>query len=387
MPHAGSAATTQRATHAEINLTSFRHNLNLARTALRPGVKTMAVVKADAYGHGALPCSKAALDAGADWLGVGILEEGLELRQHGIDAPVLVLGSVFPHEIDALIRGGLSTILSDYRLARALSRQAARAGKTVGVHIKVDTGMGRLGVLPEDFLCLVERVLERKNLRIEAVSTHFSSADEDDPEFTLSQLSRFNRAVEQLRAAGRPVPLLHCANSSALIKFPQTWFDMVRPGLILYGALPSPKLKPHLKNLAGGGELLPVMQWKSRIIQINRIPKGSGLSYGKNHVVSRDSLIATLPAGYADGLSRNLSGKMNVLIRGRKARQVGTICMDMCLIDVTDIPEAQVGDEAVILGRQGQEAISAEELAQQNGTVPYEILCAVSKRVPRVYLP
>ncbi|MBI4389681.1 MAG: alanine racemase, partial [Nitrospinae bacterium] len=377
MPHASPAPATQRATHAEIDLSAFRHNLKLVRSALRPGVKTMAVVKADAYGHGALPCSKAALDAGADWLGVGILEEGIELRRHGIESPVLVLGSVFPDEIDGLIRGNLSTVLSDYRLAQALSRQAAREGKTAGVHIKVDTGMGRLGVLPEDFPALVERVLELKNLRIEAVSTHFSSADEDDPEFTLSQLSRFDRALERLRAAGVAVPLAHCANSSALIKFPQTWFDMVRPGLILYGALPSPKLKPHLKNLTGG-ELLPVMQWKSRIIQINRLPKGSCLSYGKNHVVSRDSLIATLPAGYADGLSRNLSNKMKVIVRGKKAPQVGTICMDMCLIDVTGIPEARVGDEAVILGSQGQETISAEELAAQNGTVPYEILCAVS---------
>lgn len=378
--------TIPRATFAEIHLDNFRNNLLSVRHMLDPHVKIMAVVKADAYGHGAIPCAKAAVDAGADYLGIGILEEGLELRRNGITAPILVLGSIFQDEIEDLVHYDLSTVLCTQSLAEALSRSAGKVGKTVGVHIKIDTGMGRLGVLPENLLQLMEKVRQYSNLRIEGVSTHISSADDEDPGYTLMQLSRFTETVAKLKSAGIHIPLVHCANSATLLKFHQSWFNMVRPGLMLYGALPSPSLKPYFAP-HNDRNFSPVMQLKSRIIQINSIPKGHFLSYGKRYVTQRDSLIATLPVGYADGLTRCLSNKMSVLIRGKRVPQVGTICMDMCLIDVTEIPDAQVGDEAVIFGHQQGETIAVEEVARQSGTLPYETLCAVSKRVPRIYLP
>lgn len=378
--------TVPRATYVEIHLDSFRHNLLAVRSILSSAVKILAVVKADAYGHGAVPCAKAAIDTGADYLGVGILEEGIELRENGITAPILVLGGIFPNDAKDLIQYNLSTVLSGQNLAKSLSQEADKAGKTVGVHIKIDTGMGRLGVLPENLIPLLEYIRQYKNLLIEAVSTHFSSADEEDPGYTLLQLSRFNSALTQLKTAGVAIPITHCANSAALLKFPQSWFNMTRPGLLLYGALPSPSLKPYA-ILRNDGRFQPVMHWKSRIIQINRIPKGHYLSYGRNYMTPRDSLIATLPVGYADGLTRRLSGKMSVLVNGKKISQVGNICMDMCLIDVSELPDVRVGDEAVIFGRQKEETITVEEVAEQCGTLPYEILCAVSKRVPRIYLP
>lgn len=384
LPHA--PMTIPRATFAEIHLDRFRDNLLAIRTDLSPDVKILAVVKADAYGHGAVACAKTAVDAGADYLGISILEEGIELRQNGITSPILVLGGIFENEIEEFLQHNLSTVLSTSNMAHSLAKEAEKSGKTVGVHIKVDTGMGRLGVLPENFLPLVEQIRQHKNLHIEAVSTHFSSADDEDPGYTLFQLSRFNEILAQLKTAGIQIPLIHCANSAALLKFPQSWFNMVRPGLILYGALPSPTIKPYVTTL-DAKKFYPVMQWKSRIIQINHIPKEHYLSYGRKHMTQKESLIATLPVGYADGLTRRLSGKMSVLIHGKRLPQVGNICMDMCLIDITEVPDAQVGDEAVIFGSQLEETITVEEVAEQCGTLPYEILCAVSKRVPRVYFP
>ncbi len=346
------------------------------------------MVKADAYGHGAIPCAQAAVEEGVDWLGVGIVQEGIELRASGVSSPVLVLGSVFPNETEALIQHGLSTVLTTQTLADALDKAATKAGKTIGVHVKVDTGMGRLGATPENFPALLERVAKSKNLVVQGISTHFSCADEDDSEYTRLQISRFNEALEQVEKSGLDVPYIHSANSAAMIKYPETWHNLTRPGLILYGALLSESLKPFVEKFTEGGDRFqPVMQWKSRIIQINTLPPGAGLSYGKTHSAGRESRIATLPLGYADGLARNLSNKMQVLIRGGKAPQVGNICMDMILIDVTDVPEALEGDEVVIFGKQGEETIRVEEVAAQSETLPYETLCAVGKRVPRIYLP
>ncbi len=377
----------QRATYAEINLNAFRGNLRTVKTALGPEVGVLAVVKADAYGHGAVPCAQAAVEVGADWLGVGIVQEGIELRESGLSAPILVLGSVFPNEVEALIQHDLSTVLTTHALADALEKAAAQAGKTVGVHVKVDTGMGRLGATMEDFPSLLERVGKSKNLVVQGVSTHFSCADEEDPEYTRLQISRFREVLERAEKSGLDVPYIHSANSAAMIKYPETWHNLTRPGLILYGALLSEALIPFAESFAKGvGGFQPVMQWKSRIIQVNTLPPGAGLSYGKTQSTRRESRIATLPLGYADGLARNLSNKMHVLVRGRRTPQVGNICMDMILIDVTEVPEAREGDEVVIIGTQGEESIRVEEVAAQSGTLPYETLCAVGKRVPRVYL-
>ncbi|MEE9499439.1 MAG: alanine racemase [Nitrospinaceae bacterium] len=379
-----------RATVAEIHLSNLRHNVQALRSLMKPGVQMMAVVKANAYGHGALSCTQAVLDAGADTLGVGIVSEGIELREQGIQAPIQVLVGIFPDEADDLIQHNLTTTLHSRSLAETLAQRAGLLEKEVGVHIKVDTGMGRLGVSPDQLPGLAEFITGLKNIRIESIFTHFSSADDEDPGFTQNQIERFQSALDQLKKAKFNVPLAHCANSAALLQFPESQYDRVRPGIALYGALPAPALATVVESLSLENKnfsLRPVMQWKTRILTLNSLPKGTPVSYGKKFVTQRDSRIATLPVGYADGLGRLLTNRMQVLVRGHKVPQVGTICMDMCMIDVTDIAEAQEGDEVVLFGQQGKETITADEMAAQAGTVPYEILCGVSKRVPRIYLP
>jgi alanine racemase len=375
--------TTQRATVAQIDLNAFKHNLGKIRSLLDPQVKILAVVKANAYGHGAIPCAKAALDAGADWLGVAILEEGVELRYSGIGAPILVMGGILPDEAKNLIQYGLSTGVSDYSLARELSRQAEKQGKTVGVHLKVDTGMGRLGMAPEKLPGFVEEMQAVKNIRVEGIFTHLSSADEADPEFTLGQLDRLSQSIDSLKSKGVALPAIHAANSSAILNFPASHLDMVRPGISLYGTL---GLSAKSSNPNTSPELKPVMQWKTKILQISKLPKGTSLSYNRQFTTDRDSVIAVLPVGYGDGLNRRLSNNMEVLVKGKRAPQVGTICMDLSLIDVTDIEGVQCQDEVVLFGQQGNETITVDEMAERCGTISYEILCNVSERVPRVYL-
>ena len=385
----------QRATVVEIDLDAFRHNLRTLKSLVGP-VAVMAVVKADAYGHGAIPCAQAAVEVGVDCLGVGIIQEGIELRENGITSPILVLGGVFPNEVGDLIHHNLSTSLSTSAQACAIASEAERAGKTIGIHIEVDTGMSRLGVQPEGFGDLLENVANYKNLKIEGIFTHLTSADEEDPEPTRRQLSLFDRTLEKLQAGKLSEPpnvagplFIHSANTAGLLRFPESQYNLVRPGISLFGSLPSPVLKPILDRKAKAKNLeplRPVMRWKTRIIQVQTLRKGTAVSYGGCHVIDRDSRIATLPLGYADGLSRGLSNNMEVLVQGKRAQQVGTICMDMCLVDVTEISNAEAGEEAVIFGHQGGSVITAEELAVRTNTIPYEIFCAVGKRVPRIYL-
>lgn len=371
-------------------MSNLRHNVQALRSLLKPDVQLMAVVKADAYGHGALPCTQVVLNAGADILGVGIVSEGIELREQGIQAPIQVLVGIFPDEVDDLIQHNLTTTLYSRSMAEKLSQRANLQNKEVGVHLKVDTGMGRLGIAPDQLPALVEFIKGLKNIRIESIFTHFSSADNADPGFTQVQIERFQSSLNLLKKAKFNVPLAHCANSAALLQFPESQYNLVRPGICLYGALPAPGLATVIESLTAKNKkfsLLPVMQWKTRILSINSLPRGSSVSYGKKFVTQRDSRIAILPVGYADGLERLLTHRMNVLVRGQQAPQVGTICMDMSMIDVTDIAEAQEGDEVVLFGQQGKESISADEMAARAGTISYEILCGVGKRVPRIYLP
>ncbi len=382
-----------RATFAEINLKAFKHNLQNLKTITEPttgpGSGIMAVIKADAYGHGAIACAQAAVDSGVNYLGVGIIEEGIELRENGITDPILILGSIFPDEVADLVRHDLATILCAPHLAQALAKEAEKQGKTVNVHIKVDTGMNRLGVLPENLLPLVETISNLPTLKLEALSTHFSSADDEDTSITTQQIELFQKTLIDLQKAGAAMPpLTHLANTSALFRFPESRSKMVRPGLILYGALPSPILNSVVQEICQKENLQnfqPVMQWKSKIILLKSVQKGQPLSYSRKYHTQKDSLIATLPIGYADGLPRNLSNNMEVLVKGKRTPQVGTICMDMILIDVTEVPDVQMGDEVVIFGKQGEEEISVEELAKKSDTIPYEILCNIGKRVPRVY--
>ncbi len=377
-----------RATRAEINLKAFKHNLQNLKAILGSDTGIMAVIKADAYGHGAIPCAKAAVESGIDYLGAGVIEEGIELRKNGVKDPILILGSIFPDEVADLVHHNLSTILCTSQLAEALSKEAEKQGKTVNIHIKVDTGMNRLGVLPENLLALTEKICKLPNLKIEALSTHFSSADDEDLSITNHQMELFQKALVKLQKTGVIPPLTHLANTSALFRFPESRSKMVRPGLILYGALPSPILIPMVPEMCQKENLKnfePVMQWKSRVILLKSVQKGQALSYSRKYFTNKESLIATLPIGYADGLPRRLSNNMEVLIRGKRAPQVGTICMDMTLIDVTEIPDVQMEDEVVIFGSQGEEVIQVEELAHKAHTIPYELLCNVGKRVPRTY--
>ena len=387
--------TFHRATLAEINLDAFRHNLRTIKTIFGRDTAIMAIIKADAYGHGAIQCARAALKEGINYFGVGIIQEGIELRESGISSPILILGGVYPGEVKDLIKYNLSTSLSNATLVNAISKQAKLNGRKTGVHIKVDTGMSRLGVKPEGFSHLLKSVMNAKNLTIEGVFTHLARADEEDFQVTDNQISCFSKVLEEknisnfseLFITSDPL-LIHCANTAGLLCFPKSRFNMVRPGISLYGSLPSSVLNRTLSNLLkdkGCTELRPVMSWKTKILQIQTLLKGTSVSYGGRYITQRDSRIATLPVGYADGLNRRLSNKMDLLIRGKRAKQVGTICMDMCLVDVTDIPDITMGEEVVIFGMQGNAQILVEELATHAGTIPYEILCGVSKRVPRIY--
>jgi alanine racemase len=368
-----------RATRAEIDLQAFRRNLEYLQNYLSPQTRTMAVIKADAYGHGAVPCAKMAISGGATYLGAGVIEEGIELRESGLDTPILILDSIFPDEAEDLVRHDLTTVICSLPLAQALSKEAGKQHKSVSIHIKVDTGMNRLGVLPENLTKLLDQIRILPNLKIEGISTHFSSADDKDLSITQAQLKKFRSILAKME----DIPLVHCANTSALLKVPESHFNMVRPGLILYGALPSASLQTIINQEENPFQ--PVMQWKSQVILIKPIAKGQSISYSASFRTSQNSLVATLPIGYADGLHRSLSNKMEVLIRGKRAPQIGNICMDMTLIDVTEVQGVEVGDEVVLFGKQEGQVISVEEMAEKGKTIPYEILCNVGKRVPRLY--
>ena len=390
--------TENRATFAEINLDSFRHNLHSIKSLIGPDVGTMAIIKADAYGHGAIQCAHAAIKEQVNYIGVGIIQEAIELRENGITSPILILGGIYPNEIEDLIKYNLSTSLSSSVIASAISKKAEQANKSVGVHIKIDTGMGRLGIQPEDFLSLLNNIITCKNLKIEGIFTHLSSADEEDPETTHHQISIFSNVLKKLHTTNFSKMisennriLFHSANTAGLLRFPESRFDLVRPGISLFGSFPSPTVASVFDSLTNENKatkLRPVMNWKTKIIQIQTLRKGVPISYGGRYVTKNDrTRIATIPVGYADGLSRRLSNNMELLVKETRVKQVGTICMDMCLIDVTSLPDVKMGDEVVIFGSQGNGQIKVEELATKADTIPYEILCGVGKRVPRIYIP
>jgi alanine racemase len=367
-----------RATHAEIDLEAFKENLLIVKERIGASKKILAVVKADAYGHGALPLSKKGLEAGVDMLGVGIVEEGIELREKGIDAPILVLGGILENQVEEIVDYDLSLVLFSEKVATLLSKRAAEKGKVVRVHVKVDTGMVRLGIPLHEVLGFFKKIWDLKGIEVEGVLTHLACADEKEKEMTKIQLSRFDEILKELRAGQFEVPLAHAANSAAIINFPESYYSMVRPGIMLYGS--------YLGEKSRELTLKPVMTWKTKIINLLEISEGEGVSYGHRFFSKRRSVIATLPVGYADGYSRLLSNRGKVIINGKKVPIVGTVCMDMCMADVTDIPDVKVGDEVVLMGRQKSEEITAEEIAGLIDTISYEVYCKVSARVPRVYV-
>ena len=372
--------TQIRQTWVEINLDHIAHNVKEFRRLLGHKVAIMAVVKADGYGHGAVEIAREALKAGASHLAVALPEEGLALRRAGIEAPILLFGSTGAEQVPLLLQYRLTPSLYDLETARAYSGRLAGGGERLPVHIKIDTGMGRVGVLAPAAVELIAAVSAMPGLRLEGLYSHLAAADEADRIYTERQLESFNRILKACRERGLPVPLCHIANSAAAIAYPEARFDMVRLGISMYGCYPS-------AFLAGQAvRLLPVLSFKSKISFLKEVPAGTSISYGCTYTTGAPALIATVPVGYADGYMRSLSNKGRVLVRGKAVPVVGRICMDQMMIDVTAVPGVAVGDEVALYGSQGNAQVSVDEAAELAGTISYELLCAVGKRVPRYYL-
>jgi alanine racemase len=378
---------------AEIDLGALAHNVGQLRRATRPEARLMVAVKADAYGHGAVPVARRALESGADALGVARLPEALALREAGIQAPILVFGYTPPAQTQAVVANDLIQTVYDPQTARAYDAAARQCKGRMRIHLKVDTGMGRLGMLPDDRRCppdgpaaataAIEEaraIAALSNLNLEGVFTHFASSDSADKSYTQWQFENFRDFLARLQQAGLTVSVRHAANSGAIIDLPQTHLDMVRAGISLYGLYPSDEVD------RGRIDLKPVLSLKARIIHLKCVPTGTSISYGMTFTTSQSTVIATVPIGYADGYSRLLSNRGHMLVRGRRAPIVGRVCMDLTMLDVGHIDAVAMEDEVVAIGRQEDEEISADEIAAQVGTINYEVTAALTGRVPRVFI-
>jgi alanine racemase len=374
---AAAAFSSDRPTVAVVSLDALDHNYN-AVVRLAQGRRVLPVVKAGAYGHGAVEISRRLLTLGADTLGVALIEEGGELRDAGIDAPILVMGATFPEQAEAMVSLKLTPVVYSTSGARALSEAARKHNTTINVHVKIDTGMGRLGITPEEAPELIDSFRKLGTLSVQGLMTHFADADLQDKAFASRQMDRFDGLLKALEAKNIQVPERHVANSAAVLAFPRAFFTLVRPGLMLYGYNP-------LEEVNGNADLRPVLSLVTRIAFIKKVPSGTTISYGRTFTTKRESVIATLPLGYADGYARGLSNKGEALVRGARVPLVGRVCMDMCMIDVTDVPAVREGDEVVLIGGQGNERITADDIAAKTGTIAYEVLCGISSRVPRLY--
>lgn len=366
-------------TWAEIDLDAIAHNVAAFKRHVGERTEIFAVVKANAYGHGALPVARAALAAGAARLAVHRASEGIELRQAGLDAPILLMGYTPPAGAAEVIRWRLTPSLMTLAFAQALSAQAGAAGAVAPVHIKVDTGMSRYGLLPGEVVDFARSLLGLPGIRLEGLFTHFATADAADQTHLRQQLAVFQDILTALRAAGIAIPLVHAANSAATMRLPESHFDAVRIGIAMYGLDPSDEWPPVFP-------IRPALTLKSRVSRVRTLPPGSGISYGRTYVTSAPTTVALVPAGYGDGYHRILSNRGSVLIRGQRAPIRGRVCMDQCVADVTHIPGVTQDDEVVLVGRQGGAQISAEEVARLAGTINYEVTTSLLPRVARVYV-
>jgi len=362
-----------------VDLDAIAFNARQMQQVVGANVPLLAVVKANAYGHGMLPVARTLLSAGASGFCVASVDEGGELRAAGIDAPVLVLSATLPEEAEAMVEYDLTPAVGSWEVAESLNRAAERAGRPLNVHVKVDTGMGRFGVWHEEAEEFIARLTALPHLRWQGVLTHFSSADEDDLTVTIQQTNFFAQLRARLSTSYH-VPTFHAANSAAALRLPESHFDAIRPGLALYGVPPYP-LIPHPSSLIPS--LRPAMSLKTRITFLKRVPAGCALGYGGTHITSQPTTIAILPIGYADGYPRSLSNRGVVLVRGQRCPVAGRVTMDSILVDVGAIENVKVGEEAVIFG----EGLPVEEVSALAGTIPYEILCGIGQRVPRIYAP
>jgi alanine racemase len=370
--------TAARLRWADVDLGAVSHNVTQVRDRLRAGTGMIAVVKAGGYGHGAVAVGREALGAGADWLAVATLEEASELRAAGIEAPVLLLGPVAEGAEREAVSLGIRLTVYEAGGAERLSRAASGMGDPVPIHLKVDTGMARLGCPPAEAATLAQRLLELPGLALEGLWTHFAEADDPASERTEAQLGAFLAVVAQLAAAGIRPSLLHCANSAAALLYPDSQLDMVRCGLPIYG------YHPTVSPLEGL-ELRPVLSWKARLVAVHDLLPGDRVGYGGTFNADGARRVATISTGYADGYPRALSGRGELLLRGRRVPVVGRVSMDFTTVDVTAVPEAAVGDEVVIIGAQGDERITADDLAASLQTISWEVLTMIGPRVERVW--
>jgi alanine racemase len=366
-----------RPTWVEVDLEAVAYNVRQIGQIVGPEAEILAIVKANAYGHGALTVARTALDNGASSCGVAAVSEAVQLREGGVDAPILVLGYTPAWLAKEALLHDVTLTLYDADVARAFSRAAADLRRTAHVHIKVDTGMGRLGLLPEQVVPFVEEIRDLPGLDLEGIFTHFSVADGESLEYTRWQLSRFQDVLERLAKIGVNFRRVHCANSAATLRLPESHFNMVRLGLAMYGLQPS----PHVSLPAG---FRPALVWKATVAQVKELAPGSYISYGNTYRTEQEETIAVIPVGYADGFRRAPTRWQSVLVRGQRAPIVGRICMDQTMIDVSHIPNVRAGDEVVLIGRQGEDEISAEEVADWLGTINYEVVSEILARVPRV---
>ncbi len=378
--------TSIRPTVAEVDLGALCRNVARVRAIVGPGVGVFGVVKADAYGHGAVKVA-GALAPLVDGLAVSLVEEGLELRGAGVTCPILVLGAYYGHTQSEVLEEGLTPVVYDigelqrfgatpHRRKPRQPGAAARDGRRWSIHVKIDTGMNRLGVQVKQLPAFLEMAARFPEVELTGMATHFASADMKDGDNTREQLSRFRQALRVAGAHGLVPKVIHAANSAAMLRFPEARFGAIRPGLVMYGATPSP-----LVDLPG---LEPVLNLRTRIMALHDVPAGQGVSYGGNWRPTRKARVATLPIGYADGYPRHIRGA-EVLIRGQRAPVVGAVCMDMMMVDVTRVPGVSVGEPTVLIGSDGDESITIDHIADWADTASYEILCGISKRVPRIY--
>lgn len=371
----------EKRTWAEVDLDAIAHNMREIRRITNENTQIMAVVKADAYGHGFMETAKTLLENGADRLAVAVLQEGKQLRSRGVDVPILILGASGPEDAEDIINFDITPNVFDYEFAKALSYTAEKKEKVTKVHIKLDTGMSRIGFVVDDgdneeIINEILKVSRLPYIEIEGIFSHFATSDESDRQYTLLQFERFMRVVKALEEHGLHIPIKHICNSAGIMMYPEMHLDMVRPGVILYGMYPSNEVdKSRL-------DLIPAMTLKSSITLVKEVEPGRGVSYGKEYITDSITKIATVPIGYADGYLRKIAKKGRMLVDGVKVPIIGRICMDQCMIDVTNVHNINRGDEAIIFGREG---ITIDDLAGWLETINYEVACVIGKRIPRIY--
>ena len=359
---------------AEINLGAIRHNLTEIRRHIQPSAKLCAVVKANAYGHGALEVSKVAEEIGADFLAVATVEEGLQLRRAGFNLPILILGLIPYDDAEIIVENKITATVSDFELAGKISAAAVKFDTQAKIHLKVETGMGRIGLFPNDAVEIAERISKLPNIEIEGIFSHFADADSADKTFTLRQLEIFKNTCEKISERGIKIKIRHIAESAAILEIPAAHLDMVRAGIITYGLYPSESVKHTI-------EIFPAMKLVAKVAYIKEIPAGTSIGYGREYTASKRSTIATVPLGYADGYIRAYKN-FHVEICGKLAKIAGRVCMDQFMVDVTEIPNVKIGDEVILFG---SEKISIDDAARHLNTINYEITCLVSDRVQRVF--